>query len=587
MSDIRSAAKFSKWISGKPVSWPGLLSARCAFRAFPYWELPNSDKEVALTFRALLFSRAGSVYSDKEIRAAAREAAGMLIGHDVPGTAFAAMASAHAVARVDAAAAASIVSSSRALDGSEYFWDALSSDVTWLEGQPRNPRSRNDINRISTRLKMSPLWQSGPPAEFLENWSNVSKNLIQKNGEYKFWVDWFGRIIFGSKSDFGTSGLLDRAIYIELSKLNTPIWFNNLNEMTEYIIKTLNLEIKYSLSFDNELSNDRAVISLPTELPLQGHGPHYRLNDGQIVFAPKSALDVNRNDISRLKSLYPVLKTLCLQAEKIFGRNAQHADVKEIIAEYFKALSFPIEDVDFAQLAGLGLILANIEDAANREIEDRLRSEFEDNEKAVLKSLLDAHGPFILATEVGRELLADAERYRRNVEQESIYRNDGAELVEAARIEGVIRAKEADFTRNLAQDVGRGPAPERTAVFGQSALRNFSIAIIGGGAIGACAIMGKDLWDAGQPFFTFLGGGLGLTGVEALKKSKPFQETVKSLTSLLDKAGGFDGDEAEKYRKFAVLILKEEDRLRRLAGEQREYRWLHEWLDWIKANYKP
>ena len=630
---IGNASQLESWLKQKPFQWSQAVISRISLRMMPFIlqfvlnEKADPDQALVIFRAAFQMWAENTFFRDIQPSQGAFHAAGNLTKNaaeqgllnilNEPGLAasasfYQAVQAATSYIRtsqqqsVHVADAASFAEEALKDNGDEsarsLFWQAVSYDISIL-----NENTDQSLTVALHYVMTSDLWahtsskeganyprnNKGKPSYATQNppslataaWSSSQSLLLQAGDHWQVWIDWYNELIEVFRRFSSIENEKGKNFVLSICAEEQSFWNQNPAIVNVEMARRLD-NFEKSAPLNKNVEVEITTTRILPELPYQGHGPHYRLAEGEIVFAPQGTLDGSLNDISRLQSLHPVLRMLCKQAVKVFGGNIQHSDVAETISEYSKVLNTRVEEIDFAQLAGYGLIIAHIEGAANREIGDRLRSEFEDNEKAILKSLLDAHGPFILATQVGRDLLLDAELYQRNSEQERIYNLDGAALVEAAQIDGIVRQEEAKFTRALAEDVGKGPTPERTAIYGQSAIRNFTIAVIGGGAIGACAVMGKELWDAGQPFLGLLGGGIGLSGVEALKKSKPFQDTIRSLTSLLDKIGGFDENEATKYKQFATLILKEEDRLRRLAGTQREYQWLHEWLDWIKASYK-
>ncbi|WP_125461480.1 hypothetical protein [Rhizobium sp. TAL182] len=65
----------------------------------------------------------------------------------------------------------------------------------------------------------------------------------------------------------------------------------------------------------------------------------------------------------------------------------------------------------------------------------------------------------------------------------------------------------------------------------------------------------------------------------AHKRSAAGQEAANIVRDAVD-----DPKQHKNLMKLAPFILKHEITLRAIAGDQREFKFLHQWLDWFKAN---
>ncbi|MEH7909167.1 hypothetical protein V7798_17535 [Rhizobium laguerreae] len=312
-------------------------------------------------------------------------------------------------------------------------------------------------------------------------------------------------------------------------------------------------------------------VPLPSSAPpSQVSGPHFAIVAGKIDFAPPDELDPEKNNISRLRSLLPVLRQEVREALELFAGNRAFPKVHRVLNDYGKALEGTVEELDYNLIASFGLQLANAETAALRDISDRLMPEMEDDQLSTLRSILNLHGPFILSTEVGRSLLADAAAYDRTPEQETTFRQASVSLSEAISEEGIAADRAASFLVETAESIGSGSQPTRTAAFGTNTVRNASIALM----VGAIAALPVALGFAPVSWIA------AILIAEGVKKSDVGVGAANAVRDAIN-------DQKTNLLKLRPFILRHEQQLRTIAGDQREFRWLHDWLDWLKANTPP
>ncbi|MBY5762360.1 hypothetical protein HFO06_04420 [Rhizobium leguminosarum] len=312
-------------------------------------------------------------------------------------------------------------------------------------------------------------------------------------------------------------------------------------------------------------------IPLPSSAPpSQVSGPHFAIVSGKIDFAPPDELDPEKNNISRLRSLLPVLRQEVRDALELFAGNRAFPKIHRVLNDYGKALEGTVEELDYNLIASFGLQLANAETAALRDISDRLMPEMEDDQLSTLRSILNLHGPFILSTEVGRSLLADAAAYDRTPEQETTFRQASVSLSEAISEEGIAADRAASFLVETAESIGSGSQPTRTAAFGTNTVRNASIALM----VGAIAALPVALGFAPVSWIA------AVLIAEGVKKSDVGVGAANAVRDAIN-------DQKTNLLKLRPFILRHEQQLRTIAGDQREFRWLHDWLDWLKANTPP
>jgi hypothetical protein len=237
---------------------------------------------------------------------------------------------------------------------------------------------------------------------------------------------------------------------------------------------------------------------------------------------------------------------------------------------YADSIQGDVSALNYNVIAALGTSLANAESAAKRDIRDRLAPELEDNELASLRSILDLQGPFLLSTEIGRSFLADAAAYDQTPDQEIAFREASIQFAEAIADEGIATERTEAFLVETAENIGLGIQPSRSAVAGTNTIRNVSAVLV----LGALAFFPAVL-SSTAPWIA------AILMAEGIKKSAVGQDASNLVRDALD-----DPSQRKNLIKFAPFILKHETKLRTIAGDKGEFQFIHEWLDWMRANTK-
>ncbi|TBB53385.1 hypothetical protein ELH44_06750 [Rhizobium ruizarguesonis] len=323
-----------------------------------------------------------------------------------------------------------------------------------------------------------------------------------------------------------------------------------------------------------EFLDEEASSPFPTSAPpLQASGPHFAIVDGRLDFAPPDELDPEKNNISRLRALLPILRQQVRDALELFGGNQPFPRIRKMLDDYGTAIEGVPEQLDYNVIAGYGMLLANAESAALRDVRDRLAPEMEDGALAALRSILDLHGPFILSTEAGRNFLSDAAIYDRTPEQEATFREASVQLAVALSEDGIAADRAASFVIETVENIGVGSQPTRTALFGTNTVRNVSIALMAGAVAALPAAVGLVTGSGTASWITTV------IVAEGLKKSNIGVSASNVVRDAIN-----DPIRKQNFIKLAPFILRYEAQLRAIAGTQRESKWLHDWLDWLKAN---
>ncbi len=253
------------------------------------------------------------------------------------------------------------------------------------------------------------------------------------------------------------------------------------------------------------------------------------------------------------------------------------------LTEYRAAIAAEGEVIAWGLVFGLGVMLENAAAAMKRKIEDRLLPSLEDAAQSALDSLLTLHGPLILATGEGRELQEQADRLRMTREEQLRLRGDAEVLaLELLQSPDLIEPEVAGTVVQAIQAIGEGRFPERGAVFGFATIKNVVIVVLSGAALAA-------FLPAGVALAGTLGevaiAGLAWVGYEFLKKSKIFAAATTALAEKFDQLiGGGEAKLAQRLTSLAPFkrfVGANEDALRRIATNTRQFRWILPYIDFV------
>lgn len=333
----------------------------------------------------------------------------------------------------------------------------------------------------------------------------------------------------------------------------------------------------------DELTN--VVDNLP-EIPTQVAGPHFEIaEDGRLTFAAPEALDDTGNNLKRLRDLHPYLRELARElVDNLKQGNNPHWQLKNRAESYFKILDRDLADLNFSVLYAEGVRLSNAEQASILQIEQGDLPPLNGGVFETLKSLLQIHGSFVLATREGMSLIAAEERYGRRVEEELEYRESIRDF--AAKLKDhpdVVEPRVAEFVADVANEIGQGTNPERGAVVATGTVHNMVITIASGATIAGMSAIAiatqSPLAIIGAQTASFL-------LAESIKKSRPFSEITKILASRIDRINEtgvyknivIQGRKLQPYRRLVVNAEPQLRRLAKLPGMQ----WLVDSIGWLK-----
>jgi len=229
-------------------------------------------------------------------------------------------------------------------------------------------------------------------------------------------------------------------------------------------------------------------------------------------------------------------------------------------------------------------MLENSAAAAIREIEDRLRPSLEDKALTALQSLLQLHGPLLLATRDGRELYEQAERLRMTRDEQIALRVEAEALVTSLHgVPDLVEPHAVDIVAEATNVIGRGQFPERGTVFGIAAIANITAVMISAAALASLIPIGIAVGGV-------LGGVTGTTvawtGYESLKKSRMFSGAATVLGAKWDKffeaaQAGSSSSHIKTLAEIRRFVVSCDGKLRRLAAMTHQFRSLLPHLEFI------
>jgi Leucine-rich repeat (LRR) protein len=475
---------------------------------------------------------------------------------------------------------------------------SLPSGLTQLKSLARLDFSRNKVTALSSDIErmrqIAGLDLSNNELSVLPIEIAQLENLTR--------LDLSGNKLTTLPREMGWIRSLEKAVDVDDEPRTQGIWLgsNPLDEpypiliatgsqptMTLNVLRWLRGELDPSnlpASKNHEPSQlEQPPSSLP-EIPAQGYGPHFEVrDDGVITFAHPESLDRQGNNIARLKSLHPTLRTLSSGLADALGKgNIPHWHLRDRAHAYRTLVDQELEKIDFSLLYVEGVRLANAERAASDASE---LPALEPSVREAVDTLLQVHGAFILATLEGMEAIAAEERYRRTPQEEIEYRAAAVDFAQSLQnAPKVVDPKVATFVLGAVEEIGKGANLERTGTVATGTVKNVAITVSTAATL--AAISAAAVASGSTALIVGAGATILVVG-EGLKKSKPFATVAALVSKGLDRASETEVATAlksirEGFRPHLRFVLIAEPQLRRLAGQREELKWLIKSLDWIK-----
>jgi hypothetical protein len=424
--------------------------------------------------------------------------------------------------------------------------------------------------RTVAEIVAAPLWPGEIPERIAEDWGRLRTWMLKDEANHwDPWVQWYERVRDGRPS-FG------EAFDLAVASLTDAQW----NE--EPRPAAVNRRIAALL----------AEHTPPEPIPPQGPGPHFTLGpDLRIALAPPAELDADGNNLARIRQLLPLVRQTAADLAGQLNPNL-HPELARIVTQYREALGIEGEAVAWGLVFGHGVRLQNAASAAGRDIPDRMREPLEDAAQEALDSVLTLHGPLILATKEGRELIEDAERLRLTRDQQAALRDDAQTLArDLKNSPELIEPPAATLAGEAADSIGEGPHPERGTVFGRATVGNILTLLVPAGVLGAVHLGASHLVGGGEAGLAAGEAAAAFVGFGAAEIER-FRIAAHSLNDDLARTVELAKDQSDLVRAQAVarlrlltpfrdFITRNEEPLRRIIESTPQLRWARRYIDFI------
>jgi hypothetical protein len=403
-----------------------------------------------------------------------------------------------------------------------------------------------------------PLWPSQGPEWAISAFGLFQEELLGVNAQWKVWTDWYSDRLAGRRSNWKAD--LIRA------QLSDELWGQGPEAVNAELGRLLELA--------------HTIPEIPAEpIPRQGAGPHFALgSSGKIGLAPPSEIDAVGNHIDRIHQLLPLVRRA---ADDLVGHLSPNAfpELTRDVTNYSAAIADAELRIAWGTVFGLGIMLENSAEAAQRQIADRLQPALEDPAQAALDSLLTLHGPLILATADGRELSEQAERMRLTREEQTKLRAEAQAIACALRDEEVTEPPATEMVVKAADAIGEGRHSERGAVYGIATVKNLTAVLVSAATVAAVGTTVAGLMGPAA------GAGATWLSLESLKKSKAFQSTTSSLGTEIDRL--LELSEVRMRERLMAMVplrrfvIVNERPLRQIAESTSAMRWMLRYIDLV------
>ncbi|MFZ4603637.1 MAG: hypothetical protein ACOYM8_14430 [Caulobacterales bacterium] len=279
-------------------------------------------------------------------------------------------------------------------------------------------------------------------------------------------------------------------------------------------------------------------LSVSSDIPPQAPGVRFEVNaQGKIALATVVGGDEERPRDAQSKEA----RDLCAElAQLLEGTNA-FPDLKAAIDRYGTAIS---RGASIEFLYYRGLRIENTRSRLAAEIDQGDRPPLSGEIAALLDTLMQVHANVVAGSATGRQLIDEARTYARTAAELVELRAAARGVVDATVQSGLVDDEAGVLLTEMAEDIGRGPHPERSTATAITAIGNvlklglgFSISSIAG---------------------------------QAIEASIPGALAAGSLTSLINSVWLFAGAHRDVLLAFAACV------------GPAEFAWISSSLEWLR-----
>lgn len=222
--------------------------------------------------------------------------------------------------------------------------------------------------------------------------------------------------------------------------------------------------------------------SVELDIPDQEVGIRFALSDSGTIGLAKP--DLPSDDLSAIQTFLPELQAAAKDLVALLKGSNTYPTLAGLAARYAEAISG--DNLAIGLIYALGVRLENSYKRIEVEIFKGELPALPPDTGEALDSVFALHGPMILSTSEGRQLLDQSNEFRRSDAETERYRAVAEKLVEAiAQAPNLVERDAANLVAAINEDVGTGPHPARTLQVAHGANRNLLLTI--GAVAGACA----------------------------------------------------------------------------------------------------
>lgn len=241
---------------------------------------------------------------------------------------------------------------------------------------------------------------------------------------------------------------------------------------------------------------------------------------------------------------------------------------------YDEELSKDPKDINYAVLFARGSRFYAARMAANRQVSSGEWPEPDASESEAIETICNLHGPLIMASAVGRQLVIDAREYETTPQQ---YRREQKLMEEFGSTitsdQEIFEAATANTIKEIIAPIENDPQPARSRRLRLLLAGACLTPIIGGLAwlsVGGTAL------TVGLPLVASVGGGMFLW--EAVKKTQHFKDATDGVANRTDGAlstaeKAINESQIKLFNHMKVLIEGNINLFRRVASLRPEFGW--------------
>lgn len=333
--------------------------------------------------------------------------------------------------------------------------------------------------------------------------------------------------------------------------------------------------------YDNKrVSLSHTAKSIPDQNPLIRFGIS---ENNKLRLVPSLADDNDYETISALRSELLAVSGPIPFLKDRYARNPntpQAGLYGPLASRYDDELSKDPKDINYAVLYARGARFYAARAAANRQVASGEWPELDSDEAEAIDTICDLHGPLVMASAVGRRLIADAHEYETTPEiarqEEQLIQEFGEVLAtETEIIEPETAAAISDLTRPIEND----PQPARSRGVRLIVTGSALVSIVGGvawlSAGGAAAKVAVPL---------VLATGASMFLWEVVKQTDDFKKARDGLAAQYDETTRRAAERSSREQlsllsRMKVLVERQKSLFQRISRLRPEFRWAEQALE--------